>query len=122
VYVGGVFNSIGGQPRTNLAVLNRTDGTATTWNPGTGPFSRVNALVLSGGILYVGGGFNRIAGQFQTNIAALNTTTQTPLTWSNNANGIVSCLALSGSTLYVSGSFTRIGGAPNRVNAAALNT
>jgi hypothetical protein len=34
VYVGGQFNSIGGQSRSNIAALDVTTGLVTAWNPG----------------------------------------------------------------------------------------
>ena len=46
VYVGGVFESIGGQSRTGLAGISATTGDATSWNPQAE--GEVTTLALSG--------------------------------------------------------------------------
>ena len=120
LYVGGNFTSIGGAPRTRLASVLTTNGTATSFNPGAN--SNVNAIVLSGTTLYAGGNFSTIGSASRNNIASLSTATSiaTP-GFAPNADGGVSALLLSGTTLYVGGNFfSNIGGAA-RSNLAALN-
>ena len=53
IYAGGVFTTIGGQTRNNIAALSAADGTATTWDPN--PNSEVATLGVSGQLVYVGG-------------------------------------------------------------------
>src|SRR5262245_43782745 len=58
LYAGGDFSALGGQPRTNLAALRTSDGTATDWAPN--PDAKVQSLGLSANenVLYVGGNFH----------------------------------------------------------------
>jgi len=65
LYVGGHFNTIGGQPRNNVAALDATSGDATTWNPDAG--SDIEALAVSGSTVYVGGYFGSIGVQARYN-------------------------------------------------------
>ncbi|HEX5218698.1 MAG TPA: hypothetical protein VFZ59_03960 [Verrucomicrobiae bacterium] len=120
LYIGGLFNSVGGQSRTNIAALDLTTGLATSWNPGAN--GRVHALLVAANTVYAGGAFTTIGGAARRNVAALDKTTGSATVWADdNANGTVFSLALSGSTLYVGGTFTRIGGATTRHALAALD-
>ena len=118
VYVGGYFNTIGGQARNGLAALDTTTGAATAWNPN--PDGGVSVLAVSGDTVYVGGYFNTIGGQARNNIAALDAITGAVTAWNPNADGEVSVLAVSGDTVYAGGYFTAIGG-QTRNHIAALD-
>ena len=77
VYVGGVFDSMGGQSRANLAKLFGI-GTGLaygTWNPPTtGGLNRVESFALDpNGYLDVVGSFTGISGQQRGGIAVLPT-------------------------------------------------
>ncbi len=68
VYAGGVFNSIGGQVRHNIAGLNATSGAATGWNPN--PNGRIYALAIGpDGSLWAGGTFTDFPTAAQRGIA-----------------------------------------------------
>lgn len=128
LYVGGVFSSIGGAARSNIAALAADpsgSGSASSWNPqatfANGVSSPVvSALLLSGSTLYVGGSFDTIGANVlaRHNLAALNTATgNASSTWnpsvgdgSSQAAGTVDALALSGTALYLGGSFPTVGG------------
>lgn len=116
VYAGGIFTSIGGQPRKYIAALDASagsTGTATSWDPG--PSDIVYALAVSGPTVYAGGNFLSIGGQPRNHIAALDAsgmTTGAATAWNPNAGVTVRTLAVSGSTLYAGGPFTFIGGQP----------
>jgi len=116
VYVGGQFDSIGGQPRSCIAALSATTGLATDWNPNAvkSSYPAVNALVLSGSTVYVGGAFTGIGGKARTNIAALDAATGTATDWAPETDtgsySDVNALALSGSLVYAGGDFSGIGG------------
>ena len=123
VYAGGVFTTIGGQARNNVAALNASDGTATTWNPN--PNSEVAALAISestGSIVYVGGFFTTIGGQTRNKIAALNASDGAATSWDPDptASANVLALAISGSTIYAGGNFSSMHGVP-RKNVAGIN-
>jgi outer membrane protein assembly factor BamB len=67
VFAGGVFTTIGGQSRNNLAALD-SFGSATSWNPGIG--TEVRALKISHNTLYVGGDTGGGAGQYRRGFLA----------------------------------------------------
>jgi predicted small secreted protein len=128
VYVGGGFDSIGGQGRNNIAALNMTTGNAIPWNPDANGI--VRTLTVSGTKVYAGGLFTYIGGQNRGYIAALDATTGNALAWDpyailNNwnspcVNSGVTSFAASGTTVYSGGDFASIGG-QNRSFIAALN-
>ncbi len=98
VYAGGVFSSIGGQPRNNIAALDASSGQASAWNPNAD--NGVNTLVVSGSTVYAGGGFTQIGGQTRICIAALDASSGLATLWNPTANGEVRALAVSGNTVY----------------------
>ncbi len=118
VYAGGVFTTIGGQPRNRVAALDATTGTATAWVPN--PNGIVWALAVSGSTVYAGGGFTSIGGQSRNNLAALDATTGFATAWNPNVSDRVEALAVSGATVYAGGRFTTVGAQP-RSNIAALD-
>jgi hypothetical protein len=120
IYAGGVFTTIGGQARNNVAALNASDGAATAWDPN--PNSEVAALAVSGELVYVSGFFTTIGGQTRNKIAALNASDGTATTWDPDATSSANVLALaiSGSTIYAGGNFPSIHGVPRR-NIAGIN-
>jgi hypothetical protein len=112
--VGGSFTSAGGEPRANLALLDRTSGLATDWAPGAdGP---VWALALAGTTLYVGGDFSTCGGEPRARLAALSLDDGSAEDWDPGANAEVRALACgvpggAGSGIvYAGGAFTRVGG------------
>jgi trimeric autotransporter adhesin len=113
LYVGGGFNSIGGQSRNNIAALDAITGNALAWNPnasGISPQTGVYSLAVSGTTVYAGGNFTSVGGQSRNNIAALDATTGDVLPWNPNANNWVYSLAVSGTAVYAGGQFTGLGG------------
>ena len=107
VYIGGQFDSVGGQPRPNLAAVDTTTGIATDWNPS--PDGPIGALAASGSAMFVGGRFTSIAGQPRNNLAAVDATTGASTDWNPDINGTVDALQVSGSTLYAGGLFSSVG-------------
>jgi hypothetical protein len=121
VYAGGVFNSIGGKTRSNIAAISAADGTATaTWDANSD--GEVNALVVSGSLVYAGGHFSTIGSKTRNSIAALNAADGSATSWNPDAGAPsnVLALAVSGSTVYAGGDFTMIHGIPRR-NIAGIN-
>lgn len=116
VYAGGWFTSIGGQPRNNLAALDRENGQASDWDPDADDF--VITLALDGSTLYAGGFFQRIGGKARSHVAALDTETGDATSWAPDAGGHVYSVALSGSTVFAGGRFETIGGKDRRYLAA----
>jgi hypothetical protein len=122
LYVGGDFDTIGGQTRNGLAALDTGTGSVTSWNPNQSDqsFRFIETLVVNGSSLYIGGGFSSIGGLSRQNLAAVDTGTGTVTSWDPVADQIVTGLAVSGSTIYASGTFTTIDGTA-RTGAAAVN-
>ena len=73
LYLGGVFNAIGGVPRSRLAMVDKTTGVLDpTFNPAPDGAVRTFAFSPNGGRIYVGGDFANIAGFAQAYLVALN--------------------------------------------------
>ncbi|MFN2469325.1 MAG: delta-60 repeat domain-containing protein, partial [Gaiellaceae bacterium] len=135
LYVGGSFNSVGGQPRNNIAAVTLgvpLDGVVVPgFDPspsrsGCAACGSVAALVASGSTVYAGGLFDRIGGQARNYLAALDPADGTATAFDPSPTGNIRALALSGSTLYVAGGFNSRDGSPTiggqaRNYAAALD-
>jgi hypothetical protein len=122
IYVGGTFSAVVDTagiryPASNLAVFNRTTGSADlSFHVGTdGP---VNALATNGSALFVGGAFAHIgpAGSMvaRTDIAAIDPASGAVQGWSLTVDGrqvdSISYVAAT-TSLYVGGLFNRVRGA-----------
>ena len=121
-YIGGVFTSVNGQSRFNLAQVDAS-GNVTSFNPGAN--SNVSALVLSGSTLYAGGSFNTLGGggsgvTSRSRIGAVDTSSGAATSFNPGANITVNALVLSGSTLYAGGSFNTLGGGGTGVTSRSL--
>jgi hypothetical protein len=123
-YIGGVFDTVGGETRGNLAHI-LADGTLdAAWAPSTNVL--VTALAVSGDTVYVGGYFTAITDSFGTQtrnrLAAIDSSGDVT-SWDPQANNDVNTLAVSGSMVYVGGRFTSFGGgATARNRLAAFDT
>jgi hypothetical protein len=110
IYVGGRFDEVGGQPRQNLAALDRASGVATSWQLPT------NDTVLTfhddGRRLYVGGLFTMMGGQTRERLAAIDKTSGRLTSWAPDANGPVRTITVSGGQVFVGGDFTTMNGQP----------
>lgn len=138
LYVGGSFTTVTPRQvdppsfsRSNLAAIDLTTYTLTTFAPSIG--GSVNALALSAdsGTLYVGGAFtcigtldefNVCTGDIQNKIAAFDTAgAGSLLPFNPDIDGDVNAFALSSDgtpTLYVGGAFTNVGASPRDSLAA----
>jgi sugar lactone lactonase YvrE len=115
-YLGGSFDTVGGQPRHNLAQVD-SGGSVTSFDPS--PNGAVNDLVLGSGRLVVGGAFTTIAGQPAGAVASL--TPAGAFQWGATVTGgAVRAVALSaaGDLVYVGGDFSQVGGVVFRRLAA----
>jgi hypothetical protein len=123
-YIGGVFDTVGGETRGNLAHI-LADGTLdAAWAPSTNVL--VTALAVSGDTVYVGGYFTAITDSFGTQtrnrLAAIDSSGNVT-SWDPQANNDVNTIAVSGSMVYVGGRFTSFGGgATARNRLAAFDT
>ncbi len=121
LYVGGRFTGIAGQPRTHLAALDASTGTAREWDPA--PNCPVRALALSGDTLYAGGCLRSAAMlRRDDGLAAIHIPTGQPAAWTppEIQGGGVGAFVISGTTLYIGGDFSSVGGQP-RDGLAAID-
>ena len=130
VYVGGQFDSAGGQTAGNLARWG-ANGTSFFWNTLGTANDLVSSLVFIDDTLYAGGNFTSMSPGGSVNHVARYSFSAG--IWyslgsgsTNGVNGPVSTLATNGSNLYVGGEFTSAGGtAVNNVtswNGSAWST
>jgi uncharacterized delta-60 repeat protein len=122
ILVGGVFSSIGGQPRNRMARLDPGTGAADSFDPnvsgshavdGTGV---VNAIaVQADGRIIAGGDFTSIGGQPRNSLARLDATSGLADSFDPNATFEVLALLLQADgKIVVGGEFTSIGGQTRR--------
>lgn len=104
VYVGGSFNSAGGQAANNIAWW---DGTS--WHPlANGINGWISTIAVSGNDVYVGGYFDNIDGQPIYNIARWDGQNWYPLGGGTDAR--VASIAIQGNDVFVGGAFDHAGG------------
>ena len=118
LYAGGLFTTVGGRTRNNLAAIDATTGALSAWDPDAD--GEVRCLVVQGKSLYVGGEFIRIGGEPRSHIAAIDVRSGRPTIWDANAGQRVRALAVKGRTIYAGGDFDIIGG-QRRNSIAALD-
>ena len=102
ILAGGIFTTIGGQTRNNIARLDGSTGLADTFNP-NGNDSVLNIAVQSDGKVVAGGSFTTIGGQTRNRIARLDGTTGAADTWNPNATGSVNSIAIQSNGKVVAG-------------------
>jgi trimeric autotransporter adhesin len=98
VYVGGIFDQIGGKKIVGLAALDPTTGKATAFAPAGNPWT-VEALAVAGGRLYAGG-FTHSGGY----LAAYDAATGKAVPWKPHADpGGIDALTVGNSRVYAAG-------------------
>lgn len=75
VYLGGIFTTVDGVARRNLAQVNLADGSLVTTFKAANPDGAVQDLILSGGRLFVAGGFTKFGSSLHGGLATLSPTT-----------------------------------------------
>ena len=110
-YVGGLFSSFGGVPRSNVAHVT-AGGAVDGWAPMVG--GAVNALRLAAdGTLYVVGEFLTVNGLPRGRTAAFSSA-GTLLGWNPDADGDVNDIRLGSDFAYLAGDFNLVSGAIHR--------
>jgi hypothetical protein len=126
IYVGGRFNNIGGQLRTNLAALefNRASerGEATSWTANTNDVVLALATSVTHDTIFAGGKFSSLGGLQRNHIGAVSRS-GTTTSWDPGANNTVRTLCVDpvNSQIYIGGRFTTVDGT-TRNGAAAVHT
>ncbi|SFN20304.1 DUF11 domain-containing protein [Dokdonella immobilis] len=124
VFVGGLFDSVNGIVRGNIAKVSGSGAGAVDpdWNPDAS-LGVVHCLQADDlGSIYVGGSFAEVGGQSRANLARLATSGSGAAdSWNPSTDGEVRAMALDGSgSLFVGGHFTTAGGQP-RASIAKLS-
>ncbi len=116
VYVGGLFSTISGQERKNMAAISMS-GSLLSWNPnpntiGSGNLANsVNVLFNQGNNFFAGGKFSSINGVKRNYLASFDATNGNIFPWDPNISGFsISTLLVHNSNLFVGGGFSSIGG------------
>ena len=135
VYVGGDFSRMGvnESPRVNLAAVNMSDGTVTSFRSllDASSFYSVRSLALAGDTLYVGGFFNSIGNKPRNGLAAINTSDGSVTSWNPTQKpSDVHVFAVEGETVYFGGEGNVIRGSSTfstenpelRIPIASFNT
>jgi hypothetical protein len=122
IFIGGSFNSAGGQPRIGVARISLTTGLATGWTANTNATGYVEDILLSGTTLFIGGSFTTMNGAARISIAAVPTLTTGVLPWNPVLDGFdyVYDMSIAGNTLYFAGYFDSVNALP-RANVAAVD-
>lgn len=113
IFIGGIFDAVGGLTRTGLAAINIGTTTGTIipgWVANTNGTGYIYKVTLSGTSLFVAGFFTTINGVGRNSVAAVSTTNGSVTSWDAKlgAYSTVYALALSGSTLYIAGYINQI--------------
>jgi hypothetical protein len=126
LYVGGSFDSIAGQPRTNLAAFSTTTGTLSPWDPR--PSREVFSLVAAGDGIIAGGAFSGVDSVRRSGIAAIDHDTGALLPFDAHASVTtdidatdIDAIATYGSSVFVAGGLGRVGGR-RRLAVSKLDT
>jgi uncharacterized delta-60 repeat protein len=121
ILIGGQFESVQGQSRNAIAMLNADGSLDTGFNLSMNSNARAIALQPDGKIL-IGGNFTSILGQPRNRIARLNADGSLDSGFDPNASATVESMVLQADgKIIVTGGFTSIGGQPrNRI--ARLNS
>ncbi len=123
LYVGGGFQTLGGQPRVSMGEVDLETGAATDWNPRVID-EYVQSIAADDDAVYAGGSFQGLGSQWKSRkgLAAIDLTTGQLKDWNPEPNGlIVYSLAVAHGTVYAGGHFSGIGG-QERWGLAALDT
>jgi trimeric autotransporter adhesin len=116
LYVGGVFTTVNGWARGNVAAVDAKTGSLLDWDPGAD--LDVSCLVARGRTVYAGGAFTTIGGRPRRFLAALDAGTGAAIAWDPGPAGPVKSLLADRDLLYTGGEFTSIGGKVRKYVAA----
>ncbi len=122
ILVGGVFTTLGGQPRSSIGRLSPTGSVDPSFNPGADG-DVLSMVVQADGRICVGGYFTTLGGQPRSNIGRVNADGTVDMTFNPGANGLVNALALQpDGMLLAGGEFTVLGGQNRQYIGRLSNT
>jgi uncharacterized delta-60 repeat protein len=121
IVAGGLFTTMNGVTRSNLARLNIDGTTDSTFNP-TSNFQVVSTTIQPDGKLLIGGYFTTAGGLARNRIARINTNGTVDASFNPNASAAVRGIALQpDGKIIMSGDFTNVAGL-TRNRLARLNS
>ncbi len=120
VYVGGVFNAIGGVKRSKAGAINLLNGELTCWNPDIDHNGDIRAIAFSNDTVYLAGLFLAVGGVSRKSLAAVNNSNGALLPWKTDMNGSgtggsIADIIVHGNELIVAGGFNTTGYVVNRL-------
>jgi hypothetical protein len=122
LYVGGLFDHVGEQPRNGLAAVDARTGRLEEWDPALRPAeAEIAALAADRGLLYVAGVFSGICGVPRNFVAAVDVASGTTTSWNPRPNWFVNALAVGDDAVYLGGIFSSVWDWQPRRNLAALD-
>lgn len=112
LFLGGAFQTVGGQTRRRFAAVASDDGTLLPLDLDVvgGGSDGVEALLETAGTLLIGGNFDTVTGAWRENLAAIDLASGTPLDWEPLPDATVRRLVTHRARLYVLGDFRAIAG------------
>lgn len=117
LYIGGSFQSVNGQERSNMAAFNLASGSLSNWNPGAN--GTVNALASYNLQIMVGGSFSRVDTFERSSLASVNEAGKVN-PFNHRVSGTVNCISIADSNMYIGGVFALVD-SMQRSNLAKLN-
>jgi hypothetical protein len=121
LYVGGRFETVGGQPHHAIAAVSARTGAVSSWNPHADGV--VTALATDRGTLFVGGSFTTMSGQPRSDLAAFRLADGSLTPWRPAADGTVLAIAFARNLIWVGGEFDHVDGqSRNSIAAVARDT
>jgi uncharacterized repeat protein (TIGR01451 family) len=111
-YLLGIFISVGGIPKKNIAHIKPDYTLDTEWNVKTD--GQINCITVAEGVLYLGGTFKQVNGILRNGIVALDSETSVVLDWKPDLHkeigSEVKSIAVTENRVFVSGNiFTPAG-------------
>lgn len=124
VFIGGLWDSLGGQFRSGLGAVEAATGAVKSWDPqpaGGFPDSYVRAIATRGDTIYVGGYFSTIQGLPRICLAAVDDVSGVPMAWDPRPNDQVNALVVDDHFVYAAGYYHTLGSWQVRYNLAAFD-
>lgn len=121
LFIGGWLDSLGGEARDGIGLVDTTLGAVLPWQPAWSLVSSgasVLTVEVDGDKLYLGGNFELSTGA--RNVAAIDRSSGAVLPWSQNTDDQVRTISISGERIYCGGWFRSIGRL-RRQNGAAFS-
>jgi hypothetical protein len=116
VYIGGRFDSINGNPRTNAAAISASTGEILPWSPN--PDRPLASIAAMPDFVVIAGEFTKVGSQNRQHLAAVDTAIGAVTPWSPNPDFLLRKAFIADNTLYVGGFFFELANEVTRGIAA----